>query len=63
MAELRLRYSIIWLVFLGVTFTGAALLFSPEESDDLLGVGLVLAPLLLFGALLSAYYWKSRRVT
>lgn len=60
MAERTIRYSIVWLVFLAVTFTGAALLFSPNPDDDVLGIAVLLSPLVVFGAFMVFYYRKSR---
>lgn len=55
-----MRYGWIWLVFLAITFTGAALLFTEDTGDDALGITLILAPMVVLGGLMGLYYWKSR---
>lgn len=60
MADVKLRHGWLWLAFLAVTFTGAGLLFTPNESDDLAGLLILLSPLVVLGALMAAYYLKSR---
>ena len=61
MTDHRIRYSIAWLVVLASLFTGAALLLSPSGTAQLVGLALVLAPALGFGAIAGLYYLKSRR--
>ena len=55
-----MRYGWIWLVFLAITFTGAALLFTEDTGDHALGITLILAPMVVLGGLMGLYYWKSR---
>jgi drug/metabolite transporter (DMT)-like permease len=60
MAERRMRFGWLWLAFLAITFTGAALLFSPKKSDDIWGILLIATPVLVLSVLMGLYYWKSR---
>ncbi|MGB1586205.1 MAG: hypothetical protein ACPHID_04075 [Thermoplasmatota archaeon] len=62
MAEKTVRYGWVWIVFLAVTFTGAGLMFSESPDDDWLGLGLIVLPLIIMGALMALYYWKSRQI-
>ena len=61
--ERRLRYPVLWVLFLMSTVGGAAMLFGADPDDDMLGIVLLALPLLVFGTVLALYYWKSRRVT
>jgi hypothetical protein len=63
-ADWRLRYPLLWLLFLACMAAGAALLLSPSATVQWLGVGLLLAPLVLLSLLTAAYYalerWRAR---
>lgn len=64
MADRRLRYPLLWLLFLGCMVAGAALLLSANGTVQATGIVLLLLPLLLLGLLTSAYYvlerWRAR---
>ena len=58
--ERRLRYPLLWLLFLGCLVAGAALLMRPEGSYQWLGIALLCAPLIAMGVLSLGYYLLER---
>jgi hypothetical protein len=63
-ADRRLRYPLLWLLFLACMVAGAALLLSGDGTAQAFGIGLLLLPLILLGLLTGAYYalerWRAR---
>jgi Na+/proline symporter len=63
-ADRRLRYPLLWLLFLGCMVAGAALLLSADGAVQAAGLALLLLPLFLLGLLTGAYYvlerWRAR---
>ncbi|MGB0651999.1 MAG: hypothetical protein ACPGQL_02265 [Thermoplasmatota archaeon] len=62
MADRRVSYWFWWLLLLGSLFTGAGLLLSPDAGRRWIGLGLLLLPLVVFGAVALAFYLKQRAV-
>ena len=60
MAERRLRYPLLWLGFVAVMLTGAALLSSPDGTLQGWGVAVLVLPLVALGAVTLAYYLLER---
>ena len=54
----RLRYPLVWLLFIVVMCTGAALLMVPGQTT--LGLVLLVSPIVVFGAVAAAYYLFER---
>lgn len=60
--ERSLPYGIIWALFLISMFVGAGLVWNPDPVRRAWGLTLMVAPLVLFGLLMAAFYWRSRRI-
>lgn len=64
MADRRLRYPLLWALFLACMVAGAALLLSASGTVQWVGIALLVLPLLSLGLLTGAYYllerWKAR---
>lgn len=64
MADRRLRYPLLWLLFLSCMVAGAALLMGASGAAQAAGIALLLLPLLALGSLTGAYYalerWRAR---
>ncbi|HLF16582.1 MAG TPA: hypothetical protein VI796_04025 [Candidatus Thermoplasmatota archaeon] len=61
MAERRIRYGWLWLLFLASLFGGAALLMNDDGRLRWLGIALLVSPLAGFLLLTLAYYRAERR--
>jgi hypothetical protein len=63
-ADRRLRYPLLWLLFLACMVAGAAMLLSANGTVQAAGIALLLLPLLALGLLTGAYYalerWRAR---
>jgi hypothetical protein len=63
-ADRRLRYPLLWLLFLACMVTGAGLLLSPDGTRQAAGLFLLVAPLVGLGLLTGIYYalerWRAR---
>jgi hypothetical protein len=63
-ADRRLRYPLLWLLFLACMVVGAALLLSPDGARQSAGIFLLLAPLAALSLLTGIYYalerWRAR---
>ena len=55
-------YIIAWILFLSSAAVGAGFLLSPEPRKQVLGFALLFAPIVIFGALMGLFYWRSRRL-
>ncbi len=65
MAEQEKRnfpYVVAWIGFLASVIIGAGLLLSPSPTRQLIGFIMLFAPILIFGALMGLFYWRSRRL-
>lgn len=60
MADVRIRYSWVWIVFIAVTLTGAGLMTSQDLVRVRIGIALLVAPWVLLSLLLAVYYINSR---
>lgn len=61
MAERRIPYIWVWIVFLAMMFVGAGLMTSDDPGRVRAGIAILVLPIAAFSALLGLYYWKSRR--
>jgi len=59
--ERRFPYGLTWVVFLAALFVGGALVLSDDAGRRAWGLVLILAPVVVFGALMAVYYGLSRR--
>lgn len=55
-------YIIAWILFLSSAAVGAGFLLSPDPGRQLLGFAFLFAPIVIFGALMALFYWRSRRL-
>jgi hypothetical protein len=58
--ERTIPYGWVWLLFLMFLFVGGGMVLGSNSGLRAVGLGLLLAPLAIFGALLMIYYLKSR---
>jgi drug/metabolite transporter (DMT)-like permease len=61
MAERRIRYGWLWLVFVAALLAGAVLVSGADSSRRWFGLGLIVTPALVLGLLTLAYYFVERR--
>ena len=59
-ADRRLRYPLLWLLFASVMVAGAAMLMSRDRAVQAWGLGLLAAPIVGFGLVGLAYYVVER---
>jgi hypothetical protein len=63
-ADRRLRYPLLWLLFLACMVAGAGLLLSADGTLQVLGIVMLLVPLVALGLLTGIYYalerWRAR---
>lgn len=60
MSERSLRYPLIWVVFIIILVTGAALLTQSETWMQIVGALLLASPIIVFGGLGLVYYVLER---
>lgn len=58
--ERRIRYTLLWALFVAVMLTGAGLLLSPDAARQAWGLALLVLPLALLLILTTAYYLLER---
>ena len=60
--ERRLPAGLLWALFILSLLAAAALLTADDPWLQMWGFVLLFSPLVLFGLIMAAYYWRSRRM-
>ncbi len=56
MADVRIRYGWLWLLFIAVMIVAAGLITSKDQTTMFVGLGLLVGPLALTGLALAVFY-------
>ncbi len=59
-ADVRIRYPWAWVALLALIVPGAGLMTSSDPVRVRIGIALILAPILITGAIMAIYYVRSR---